>query len=146
MVNTQVATRDEYFKAAGEREAALRELDAHIQKAAPHLKPHLHGGMSGKWLAYGMQPYKTKSMKEPDEWPVVAVANQKNYISLYVMAVEGDEYVAEKYKSELGKVSVGKSCIRFKKLEDVNLAGIEKLLNTIDRRFVKEGRVYAYEN
>ena len=29
-------------------------------------------------------------------------------------------YLAEKYKDDLGKVSVGKSCIRFKKVEDPN--------------------------
>ena len=34
---------------------------------------------------------------------------------------ENGEYVAEKNKARLGKVSVGKSCIRFKKLEDINL-------------------------
>jgi hypothetical protein len=38
------------------------------------------------------------------------------------------EYVAEKYKEKLGKVSVGKSCIRFKKLEDLNLETFKKVI------------------
>lgn len=47
---------------------------------------------------------------------------------MYVCALEGGKYMAEKYKDTLGKVSVGKSCIRFKKLEDLHLPGLKKLL------------------
>lgn len=61
-------------------------------------------------------------------WPIVALASQKNYISLYVCAVKDGQYLAEKYKNELGKVSVGKSCIRFKKLTDLNLKTLEKVI------------------
>jgi len=60
--------------------------------------------------------------------PTVALASQKNYISLYVCAIQKEEYIAEKNKDELGKVSVGKSCIRFKKLEDLNLITLEKVI------------------
>jgi hypothetical protein len=135
MVNVQVKTRDEYFKSAGD--------DALIQKAAPKLKPVLFGGMTGMWLGYGMMPYQSKSMKEPGEWPVIAVANQKNYVSLYVTAVENGEYVAEKYKATLGKVSVGKSCIRFKKFEDLNLGGLNKLIKMVAKRVEKDGWVFS---
>jgi hypothetical protein len=54
--------------------------------------------------------------------------NQKNYVSLYVCAVIDGRYVAEAHKKELGKVSVGKSCIRFKKVEDVNLPALKKVI------------------
>jgi len=143
MVNIQAKTREEYFKAAEEREPLIRELDGIIQQAAPKLKPVIFGGMSGTWLGYGMQPYQTKSMKEPGEWPVIALASQKNYVSLYVMAVENGEYMAEKYAKDLGKVSVGKSCIRFKKLEDLNLPAVTELLKTVADKFEKEGAVYS---
>jgi hypothetical protein len=59
---------------------------------------------------------------------VIALANQKNYISLYVCALDKGQYIAEKHKKELGKVSVGKSCIRFKKIEDINLPVLKKVL------------------
>lgn len=143
MVNIQAKDREDYFKKVGERETELRELDALIQKSAPHLEPILHGGMTGKWLAYGMQPYQTRSMKEPSEWPVVALAAQKNYISLYVMAAEDGEYVAEKYADELGKVNVGKSCIRFKKSEDLDKDAIQRLLKRIDTRFAAGDMRYS---
>jgi hypothetical protein len=143
MVNTQVSTREEYFKAAGEREPIIRDLDALVQKAAPSFKPIIFGGMTGKWLGYGMRPYQTKSMKEPSEWPIIAIANQKNYISLYVMSVENGEYVAEKYQKTLGKVSVGKSCIRFKKFEDLNVPALTDLIKRVETQVKKGGWVFS---
>ena len=59
---------------------------------------------------------------------MISLASQKNYISLYVCSVVDGQYLAEKYKDQLGKVSVGKSCIRFKQLEDLNLDMVKKLL------------------
>lgn len=138
-MNIQAKTREEYFAQTGEREPQLRELDGFIQQHAPHLPAVIFGGMSGTWLGYGMQPYQTKSMKEPGEWPVIALASQKNYISLYVMATENGEYVAEKYAPDLGKVSVGKSCIRFKSLDDINLDEVAKILQKIDQQ-VADGK------
>lgn len=53
---------------------------------------------------------------------MVALASQKNHISFYLgCAADDDGYLAENNKERLGKVSVGHSCIRFKKLEDLNL-------------------------
>lgn len=54
--------------------------------------------------------------------------NEANYISIYVCAVAGGQYAAEKYAKELGKVSVGKSCIRIKKIEDLNFDTLKILL------------------
>jgi len=39
-----------------------------------------------------------------------------------------DEYIAERHKNDLGKVSVGKSCIRLKKIEDINLKALERVI------------------
>lgn len=78
-------------------------------------------------LGYGTFKY-LNNKKETLNWPVIALASQKNYISIYVCAVDKGEYIAEKHKKELGKVSVGKSCIRFKKVEDLNLKTLEKVI------------------
>jgi len=94
-----------------------------IQKTAPKLKSHFAYNM----LGYGSFKY-TNYKKEKIDWPIIALASQKNYTSLYVCALENGEYIAEKYKKKLGKVSVGKSCIRFKKLSDVNLAELKKVI------------------
>lgn len=106
-----------------ERKKLVLFMHEFIKKTAPKLKPHFAYNM----LGYGSFPY-LNSKKQKVEWPVLALASQKNYISLYVCAVDNGQYVAEKHKKELGKVSVGKSCIRFKKLEDVNLPALKKVL------------------
>ncbi|MBP9819160.1 DUF1801 domain-containing protein [Candidatus Woesebacteria bacterium] len=99
-----------------ERKETIKFLHDFIQKTVPSLKPHFAYNM----LGYGSFPY-TNYKKEKIEWPVIALANQKNYISVYVCAMVDGEYLAESFAKQLGKVSVGKSCIRFKKLDDLKL-------------------------
>lgn len=115
---------EEYLAAVpADRKETVLFLHSFIQKAAPGLKPHFAYNM----LGYGSFKYSNYK-KDIIDWPVVALANQKNYISLYICALEKGEYIAEKYKKNLGKVSVGKSCIRFKALENLNLLELEKVL------------------
>ena len=143
-MNVQVNTIDEYFAAAGEREPILRAVDEMIRDAAPNLERVFFGGMSGKMIGYGMQPYQSKSMKEPGEWPLIALANQKNYVSLYIMAVENGEYIAEKNANRLGKVSVGKSCIRFKKLEDLDQGVATELIRGVAKRVMAGEKLFGF--
>lgn len=105
------------------RREQMEKLHAFIQKTVPKLKPHFANNMIG----YGSFPYLNYK-KEWIEWPVIALASQKQHISVYVCAVDGKQYVAERHAKDLGKVSVGKSCIRFKKLEDVHLPTLKKVL------------------
>jgi len=103
-------------------------LHAMIQKVSPKLKPHFASNM----LGYGSFPYKNYK-KEKIEWPIVALASQKQYMSLYVCAVLDGKYIAEIYKKDLGKVSVGRSCIRFKKLSDLNLVTLKKVIKAAEK-------------
>ncbi len=120
----------EYLAAVpAERKELILFLHEFIQKAVPKLKPHMASNM----LGYGSFPYLNHK-KETVQWPVVALANQKQYVSVYVCALEAGQYIAEKHATELGKVSVGKSCIRFKKLEDVNLVGLKKSTPTRSKK------------
>ena len=128
----------EYIDAIPEpRKEAIKFLHTFIQESAPELKPHFAYNM----LGYGSFKYKkhkrslasSAGKKEINDWPVVALANQKNYISVYVCAVEDGEYLAEKYKDKLGKVNVGKSCIRFKKLEDLNLDELKRVIQKLKK-------------
>lgn len=121
---TKARTAAEYFSALpNERREAMEFLDTFIKKTVPALKPNFIYNMPG----YGTFEY-TNSKKQILAWPVIALASQKNYISLYVCAIEDGEYIAEKYKDTLGKVSVGKSCIRFKNIDDLNLPELRKVI------------------
>jgi hypothetical protein len=126
----KATTVEEYFDQLPEdRREPMEFLHKFIQKTSPSLKPHFAYNM----LGYGSFKYKNNRKEELD-WPTVGLANQKNYISLYVCAVDNGEYIAEKHKDELGKVSVGKSCIRFKKIEDLNLDGLKKVLQLAEKK------------
>ncbi len=52
-----------------------------------------------------------------------ALASQKQYMSLYM-----DTSLVEKYRQELAGLDVGKSCIRFKRLEDLPLETVRRIL------------------
>jgi hypothetical protein len=131
-----------YLSMAGEREPDLRELHALITVTAPSFAPVLMEGMNKPMVGYGMQPYTNAGGKTYD-WPVIALANQKNYISLYICALEDGEYVAEKHASELGTVDVGKSCVRFKHLSDLNIPEFKSILHELENRVARGEKIYG---
>lgn len=56
--------------------------------------------------------------------PFINLASQKNFIALYHMGIYGSDSMMEWFKSEYSKVckyklDMGKSCIRFKRLDDI---------------------------
>lgn len=117
-------TPQEYIDAIDEpRKSQIQTLHHFIQETAPQLKPSIQAGMIG----YGQYHYKYASGREGD-WPIIALASQKNYISVYVCACNNDQYVAEKYKSQLPKANIGKSCIRFKKIENIDLNVLKNII------------------
>lgn len=119
----------EYFDSLPqERREIMEFLHKFIQDTAPSLKPNFIYNMPG----YGSFKYKNHK-KEVMEWPTIALASQKNYISLYICAIDGGQYVAEKYKDKLGKVSVGRSCIRFNKLGDLNLETLKTVIKLAEK-------------
>lgn len=123
---TKAKTPAEYIAQLAEpRKSQIKTLHEFIKKTVPDLKPHIMAGMIG----YGKYHYKYASGREGD-WSIIGLASQKNYISVYVCAAEGGKYVAELYKKQLPKTSIGKSCIRFKKIEDIDL----KILGEIIQR------------
>lgn len=85
------------------------------------------GGSKQSIIGYGTMHY-TRSDKKTGEWFPVGLSLQKNYISIYVSVVDAGKYLAEQAKDELGKAKVGKSSISFKRLADINLPALEKLI------------------
>jgi hypothetical protein len=123
---TAAKTPEEYINLIAEpRKTEIKKLHEFIKKTVPKLKPHILVGMIG----YGTYHYKSKSGRE-GEWSIIALASQKNYISVYVCGIDtdGKQYVAEKYKDKLPKASIGKSCIRFKKVSDIDLDILKKVI------------------
>lgn len=110
------------------RKSDIEKLDALIRKTAPKLRPFLHAGM----LAYGPFHYEYASGREGD-WFKIGVASNARYISLYACAADERGYVAERYKTKLPKAKIGKSCVRFKKLEDLDLKVLAQLIKETEK-------------
>lgn len=108
-----------------DRRTELKALHTAIRQAAPQLKPHV--AYNGTMLGYGPYHYKYATGREGD-CPIVALSSRANYISLYISGQRNGRTIAEAAQARLGKVSVGKVCIRFKKLADLNLPAAMELV------------------
>jgi hypothetical protein len=120
----KVSTPAEYLAKLEEpRKSEVAALDALIRRTAPKLAPFVHGGI----LAYGPWHYKYATGREGD-WFRIGVASNKNYISLYVCAGDNTGYIAERYKEALPKANIGRSCVRFKRLNDLDQSALKKMI------------------
>lgn len=117
-------TVEEYIDRLEEpRRSEIARLDDLVRGSAPELKPTMNFKMPG----YGMFHYKYASGREGD-WAAIQIASNKNYISFYVSCIDDMGYLAESYKDQLPKASIGKSCIRFKKLTDVDEVVLKEII------------------
>lgn len=92
-----------------DRQTALKHLRALAKKVAPD---------ATELISHGMPFYDLHG-------PLFAIASQKHYLSLYVCDTE----LLASYKARLPKnLSVGKSCIRFRTLDELPLDVIEELM------------------
>lgn len=120
-------TVTQYLAAIDEpRKSQMKRLHDAIRKAVPRLEPSIQMGVIG----YGTYHYRYASGREGD-CPVIGLASNKSSISVYVFARVDGQYVAEKNRGLLPKAKIGKSCIRFNKLADIDLVVLG--------RIVKEG-------
>lgn len=118
------ANPEEYLAAVEEpRQSQIRALYDLIREAAPDLAPHMRSGMIG----FGTFHYKGKSGREGD-WFKLALASNKNTIMFATCAMIPGGYMAEAYKERLPKAKIGRSCINFKRLEDVDLDVIREIV------------------
>lgn len=125
----------QYIEQAGKFGPDLAALDALIRTTAPDIAPLPEPMQGGFGLGYGEMHYKPRSAKVSKTWPLLCLAAQKNYVALYVCAVVDGSYVAERHGQSLGKVSVGKSCIRFKRLADINESALRSMLADLNQRY-----------
>lgn len=76
-------------------------------------------------IGFGKYHYKSERSKQEGDWPLVGFSPRKAAISLYVYSgLPEHEFLLE----NLGKFKMGKGCIYAKKLSDINLDSLEKLM------------------
>ena len=95
-------------------------------------------------MAYGMIGWWVPLARFPDTYNgeplgLAGIASQKDYISLYLLTVysdpETETWFKERYAASGKKLNMGKSCVRFRHLEDLPL---EVIGETIARQSVDE--------
>ena len=124
-----VTTPAEYIAAVDDkRRPDIAALDALIRKHVPKLEPVIMGGM----LGYGPFHYRYASGREGDACRI-SIASNAAYISLYCLGADANGYVAERYVDRLPKASIGKTCVRFKKLADLDEKALVALIKETAR-------------
>ena len=119
---TTLPTLDEFLAALpADRRATMTALHKAIRKAVPKLAPFMTSGMGpSPLIGYGKYHYKSASGREGDWFTIGLVAGKTGYALHICVGGEGG-YLVEQNAAKLGKVKTGRSCINFKKLEDLKL-------------------------
>jgi Domain of unknown function (DU1801) len=103
---------------------------ADIMQKATKAKPQMWGSSI---VGFGSFHYKYASGREGD-WMLAAFSPRKQNITLYIWP--GFEGYGE-LMAQLGKHSCGKACIYIKRLSDVHLPTLKKLINGSVKHMLK---------
>jgi hypothetical protein len=123
MVRSEARTVAEYLDSLPrERRHAIEEVRRVILENLPQGYQEAMG--------FGMISYNVPLKRYPDTYngktlSYIALASQKNYISLYLNSIymdgkDGDSF-RKKYRATGKRMDIAKSCVRFRKLEDLPL-------------------------
>src|SRR5690606_3315865 len=77
-------------------------------------------------IGYGSYHYKSDRSPQEGDWPLIGFSPRKAAIALYVYTGNPQH---EHLLQNLGKFKMGKACIYIKKLSDIDLNELEKLVN-----------------
>jgi hypothetical protein len=127
-------TVDEFLAALpADRRDTVTTLHKAIRKAVPKLAPAVMSGMGpSPLIGYGKYRYRSASGREGDWFLIGLVPGKKDY-SLHICVGDKTGYLVERNAANLGKVKTGRSCINFKKLEDLNLAAAMALAKQAEK-------------
>lgn len=119
-----------------EKQLAFEKLKKVIKKNLPK------GFEEGDY--FGMTTFVVPHSKYPDGYhckpnvplPFISIANQKNFIAIYHMGIYASpellNWFVEEYNNKVkGKLDMGKSCIRFKKPDQIPFDLIATLMSKI---------------
>jgi hypothetical protein len=131
-----VTTRTSATKTVTEFLAALpdaqrsdaRRLHRLIRRTAPALKPLADGG----GIRYGPLRVRYATGREVD-WMAVGLVGRKNGLALHVMLPADGSPMPEIGKDRFPKGDVGKSCVRFRKLADLDEKAVVALVRAAQR-------------
>lgn len=132
-----IKTIEEYIESISEdKRSAIRKLRETIVESLPEgFAETMQYAMPSYVVPHSIYP-KGYHCDSKQELPFLSFAAQKNFISLYHLALYMDKnlfdwFVAEYPKHCKTKLDMGKSCIRFKKPNDIPFELIAELCRKI---------------
>ena len=124
-MQSQATTVDAYIaELPQEPQEAISKLRKEIKRNLPKgFKEQMNYGMIGYVVPHSLYPPGYHCTPELP-LPFMGIASQKNFISVYHMCVYANPilskwFVEEYAKTGTGKLDMGKSCLRFKKMEKI---------------------------
>ena len=122
-----------------DRQAAMLKLLDVIRRSLPKgFKETMSGGMAAFVVPHSRYP-EGYHCNPKQALPFICVASQKNFIALYHMGLYANEkllkwFTAEYPKHSPTKLDMGKSCVRFKKPDQIPFKLISELASkmTVD--------------
>jgi hypothetical protein len=152
-MTSEAKTPEDYINSLPEdRKMYMEKLRNVILKNLPKgFQEGMNYGMMGYYVPHSIYP-KGYHCKPTDPLPFMGFASQKNSINFYHMGIYAnpalyDWFVAEYPKHSTRKLDMGKSCIRFKKFEEIpfDLIGelvtkvsVEDWISTYESAFLKK--------
>ncbi len=128
-----------------DRRKAISAVRAVIRKSLPlGYKEGMQYGMIGYFVPHSVYPpgYHCDP-KQP--LPFASLGSQKNHMGIYLMCIYSDEvqqsWFREAWLKTGKKLDMGKSCVRFKKIEDVPLEVVGQAI----KRFPVKKYIKNYE-
>ena len=117
----------DYCQALSEQQTqVIKHLDDLISRWQPSLSARLWQSMGYSIIGYGVATYRAGGQDR--SWFLIGLAAHKSYFSLYVWGIVEGRYLLEAQQAPLGRVKIGKACLNFKQLNDLNLPAIKTLI------------------
>jgi hypothetical protein len=130
---------------ADRREAMTKLRDAILKNLPKGFEETMQYGMLSYVVPHSLYP-AGYHCKPADALPFISLASQKNNISFYHMGMYAmpellQWFTAEYPKQAKGKLDMGKSCVRFKKMDDIPY----KLIGDLVKKVKVKDWVDCYE-
>jgi hypothetical protein len=146
-MQSKAATVEEYLELLpADRKTILTALRKEIRKNLPKgFKEEMSYGMIGYVVPHSIYPDGYHCTPELP-LPFMSIASQNNFIAVYHMGVYADKKLLEWFTKEYPKHSparldMGKSCLRFKKPEQIPL----KLIGELAGKMTPQQWITLYE-
>lgn len=124
-MQSTAATVDQYIaELPEERQKVITQLRKQIKKNLPKgFKECMGYGMIGYVVPHSMYP-DGYHCNPKDPLPFMNLASQKNFVAVYSMGIYSNpkllKWFTDEYaKAGVGKLDMGKSCIRLKKMDKI---------------------------